>query len=189
MKATLSGSYFDALYAASDDPWSFDGSAYETEKYARSLGALRERYARGLEIGCSIGIFTRGLAERCDTLTAVDVSARALELARERCRDAANVTFARCTVPRAFPAGTFDLIAACEVGYYWSDADLATAIERIAAGLEPGGDLLLVHYLPFVAEHVRSGDAVHEAFLRERRFAHVRGERADRYRLDLLRRC
>ena len=73
-----------------------------------------------------------------------------------------------------------------EVGYYWSDADLALARDTIAERLLPEGELLLVHFLPHVDDYVREGDAVHEAFLADGRFEPAEHFRAERYRLDLL---
>jgi SAM-dependent methyltransferase len=186
-KESLPAQYFQALYEGSDDPWSFATSDYEAEKYAHSLSALGPRYGNALEIACSIGVFTRALATKCDRLLAVDVSPRALELARARCRDVPQVTFAQRSIPAQFPAGAFDLITACEVGYYWSDTDFDLALDRIATGLVPKGELLLVHFLPPVDDYVRPGDAVHERFLRDKRFECVAGARAERYRLEVLR--
>ncbi|HEY5348367.1 MAG TPA: SAM-dependent methyltransferase [Candidatus Lustribacter sp.] len=185
---SLPRGYFETLYASADDPWSFATSAYEAEKYDRSLAVLADRYGRGLEIGCSIGVFTERLAQRCDQLVAVDISDRALARARQRCAAQSQICFLRLAFPHESPAPAFDLVACCEVGYYWSDADLALARDRIANVLAPGGDLLLVHFLPHVDDYVREGDAVHAAFLDDGRFEPVEGFRAERYRLDLLRR-
>jgi SAM-dependent methyltransferase len=186
-QASLTSEYFEALYERADDPWSFATSAYEAEKYACSLSVLAPSYVRALEIGCSIGVFTERLAPFCRGLLAIDISRRALERARRRCAHLPQVRFERANVPREFPAGPFDLITCCEVAYYWSDADLALARERIARALVRGGDLLLVHFLPRVDEYVRDGDAVHEAFLADPRFERVNARRTERYRLDLLR--
>ena len=186
--ATLSRDYFEQLYDSADDPWSFATSDYEAEKYDRSLAALRPSYASAFEIGCSIGVFTHRLAERCRTLLAVDISERALERARARCAGLPQVTFERAAFPHDDPRRRFDLITCCEVAYYWSDADLALARDRIAGDLMPGGDLLLVHWLPKVDDYVRDGDAVHAAFLADDRFAHAGAYRAVRYRLDVLHR-
>ncbi len=186
--ASLSRDYFETLYDDAADPWSFATSAYEAEKYARSLAALGPHYERALEIGCSIGVFTRDLAARCGDLLAIDISDRAIDRALQRCADLPQVHFARMTAPAEFPAGRFDLITLCEVGYYWSDEDLARARDRIAEHLAPGGDLLLVHFLPKVEDYVRDGDAVHETFLADDRFERRSHARAERYRLDLLRR-
>jgi len=185
---SLAADYFERLYAADDDPWSFATSPYELGKYEDTVAALGPRYARGLEIGCSVGVLTQRLAPRCDALLAVDVSERALAAARTRCATCAQVDFARVRVPQDFPAGPFDLVVVSEVAYYWSDADLALARDRIASSLAPGGELVLVHFLPKVDDYVRDGDAVHRFFLADERFAHVHGHRAERYRLDLLRR-
>ena len=185
--ASLDSAYFDRLYAQKSDPWDFETSAYEAGKYARTIAALGERhFGRALEIGCSIGVLTARLAPLCDELLAVDVSDAALDAARARCREVANVRFERASIPHAFPAGPFDLIVVSEVAYYWSDADLALAIDRIAAAGRDG-IVELVHFLPAVDEYVRDGDAVHAAFLADPRFAREHAERAERYRIDVLR--
>ena len=60
MSERLDREYFEELYAASPDPWNFETSDYEREKYARTLGVLGgRRFRRALEAGASIGVFTR----------------------------------------------------------------------------------------------------------------------------------
>jgi SAM-dependent methyltransferase len=183
---SLDATYFDTIYAKSDDPWHFATSAYEAQKYAATIEMLGPGlYARGLEVGCSIGVLSHMLADRCQDLLSVDINARALGRARERCADRANVRFELAGVPKTFPAGPFDLIVLSEVGYYWSDTDLAIARNCIAvAGSR--GTLALVHYLPKVDDYVRDGDAVHESFLRDPRFERLRAMRDDLYRIDIL---
>ena len=57
------------MYSAADDPWGFEERWYERRKYAISLAQLpAERYHRAFEPGCSIGVFTRLLAQRCDAV-------------------------------------------------------------------------------------------------------------------------
>jgi SAM-dependent methyltransferase len=126
------------------------------------------------------------LAARVDALLCVDINARALMLARRRCADLSNVRFEQRTVPVDFPDGPFDLVVLSEVAYYWSDADLAVARDRIVAAAR-GGTLVLVHYLPKVDDYVRDGDAVHAAFLDDERFTALHGRREPDYRLDVLR--
>jgi SAM-dependent methyltransferase len=186
--SSLDSGFFDAMYARSDDPWSFETSEYERAKYARTIAALGGRsYRSALEIGCSVGVLTAELARRTGRLLAVDLSEKALARARTRNAGAPHVRFERRSIPADFPAERFDLVVLSEVGYYWSDADLFATRERIAEQLEDGGDLVLVHFLPKVDEYVRDGDAVHEAFLVDARFEAVRAERAERYRIDVLR--
>ena len=190
---SVSPDYFAAKYAAADDPWDYVGSDYEAAKHDATLAAPpRDRYRRGLELGCSIGVLTERLAARCDRLRAVDAAADAVARCRDRCRDLGHVTAEVAVLPADWPAPAgdrFDLIVASEVCYYWSDADFALARRRILESLEPGGTLLLVHWTVFVPDYPRTGDAVHEAFLREPGLRHVVGSREPFYRLDVFERA
>jgi SAM-dependent methyltransferase len=144
-----------------------------------------QQFARGLEIGCSIGVLTLRLSELCRELVSVDVSERAITVARQRCAKQPNVSFERMNVPAQFPDGYFDLIVLSEVGYYWSDADFALARTRIAEAGR-GATVELVHFLPKVEDYIRDGDAVHRTFLSDERFEVTLSMRAERYRIDVL---
>lgn len=192
MSSTLPPAYFDAVYAANADPWGFETSAYEACKYNATLEALPQaRYANAFEAGCSIGVLTHRLAERCGRLLSVDVSEAALDQARDRCRDQPNVAFERRVLPGEFPdaAGPFDLILVSEVGYYFSEADLGRFRACCAGALARGGTLLLVHWTAPVHDYPLTGDSVHEAFLSDPAFRHVHGAREPEYRLDVLARA
>jgi trans-aconitate methyltransferase len=185
---TLSAEYFEGLYGADSDPWKFATSAYEREKYARTLAALpRSRYSSALEVGCSIGVLTNLLAARCDRLLAIDAAATPLEQARLRCRHHAHVQFAEMFVPAAWPEGQFDLILLSEVVYYLNEADVAALVERIAKALASRGTVALVHWTG-ETNYPLSGDEAAELFTRlSKPFADlVRSERQPQYRLDIL---
>jgi SAM-dependent methyltransferase len=187
---SLPPGYFEALYARDPDPWCFADSTYEREKYAATLAALpRPRYARALEVGCSIGVLTRELAPRCAALLAVDAARAPLEAARARCAGLPQVTFFRMQVPGEWPeeAAPCDLILLSEVVYYLDAMDVARLAARIGAGLAPGGDVLLVHWTG-ETDYPLSGDEATERFIAAASFADVtRQDRTARYRLDLLR--
>ncbi len=190
-RASLPPSYFDQMYAADLDPWQFETSEYEAQKYAATLAALpKAQYRSALEIGGSIGVLTKKLAARCQSLLSLDVSERAQARARARCRDLSQVAFEIMQVPHQYPLRTFDLTVVSEVGYYWGRDDLPQAQQQIAQHLEPGGHLLLVHWTPYVEEYPLTGDQVHEAFLLQvgTIWCHLISQREDRYRLDLLER-
>lgn len=185
---SLPPSYFDERYARDADPWRFATSDYERAKYAATLAALpKPRYARALEVGCSIGVLTRALAERCDALVGIDLAELALSQARERCADLGHVRFALASVPGDWPEGTFDLILLSEVVYYLDAGDVARLVERVRDSLMPGGDVMLVHWTG-ETHYPLSGDEAAEGFIEgARTFLRVRDQaRADAYRLDVL---
>jgi trans-aconitate methyltransferase len=167
----------------------FETREYEAEKYSATLAALlHDRYTQAFEIGCSVGVLTERLAERCDSLLAVDVVEAPLEHARRRCRHLPHVTFEKMQVPDEFPNRRFDLIILSEVAYYWADADLERGRDLILNHLQPGGHLVIVHWRPFVEEYPRTGDDVHDFFLEttEGQLVHLRDRRQDLYRLDVF---
>lgn len=190
-KTTLDRDYFDAVYTANEDPWSFATSEYERHKYEATLASLpNTHYEEAFEIGCSIGILTKQLAERCGKLLAVDASELPLKTARERLASFPAVTIQQMKIPDEFPEQTFELILVSEVGYYLSLTDLDRARQLLIGHLRPGGHLLLVHWTPFVPDYPLTGDQVHDFFLESAQangpLTHLTNQRADTYRLDLF---
>jgi SAM-dependent methyltransferase len=163
-RATLGAGYFEAMYEAADDPWGFESRWYEQRKYAISTAMLPERrYRAGFEPGCSTGVLTRKLAGRCDRLLSCDLAAAAVVAARRRVADLPSVRVEQRSIPAQWPAGRYDLIVFSEFLYYFGDRDLDRVLELALDSLRPGGTLLAVHWRHPVAEHLRSGDAVHQA--------------------------
>ena len=186
---TLPSPYFEKIYQTNPDPWQFETSPYEREKYFASLAALPTPcYQHGFEVGGSIGVLTRLLAGRCLRLLSIDISPTAQRRARARCGDQPHVEFQIMQFPREKPGQTFDLIVLSEVGYYLSAADLLSAREWIIQALHPGGHLLLVHWTPFVEDYPLSGDEVHECFLEmtPTPLTRVYQARKERHRIDVL---
>src|SRR3989442_280161 len=108
--------HFEQMYQADPDPWQVASRWYERRKRDLLLAALpRERYAHGFEPGCGNGETTQRLLQRCERLCAVDFSARAVDLCRERMapQDRARLDLQALLLP-ALPR------------------------ERYAPGLEPG---------------------------------------------------
>lgn len=67
--------YFDKLYSDDRDPWKFETSEYEANKYAATIAALpKVCYRSAFEIAGSINVLTEKLAQSCDCLLSVDVS-------------------------------------------------------------------------------------------------------------------
>lgn len=189
---SLPPSYFDNLYQTDPDPWKFETSEYEANKYAATIAALpKSRYRSTFEIGGSIGVLTEKLADRTDALLSIDVSKLAQDRAIQRCSHLPQIKFQIMQVPQEFPDQKFDLILVSEVGYYWSWEDLRKTQQLILDALEPGGHLLLVHWTQYAKDYPLSGDEVHDAFfeLAPVHLKHLLGQREEQYRLDLFERC
>lgn len=183
----LDRGYFEDLYAQSTDPWGFKTSDYERRKYERTLESLGERrFSRALEAGSSIGVFTAMLAPRCEKLLAVDTSAKAVEIARERLAEQSHVRVERRTLPEEMPEGTFDLIVTSEVLYYWPREVVLAALRRFEAILAPGGVLVAVHWRKETRTYPLQGDEVHELLVRNTRLANVKTIKEPEYRLDVF---
>jgi beta-phosphoglucomutase-like phosphatase (HAD superfamily) len=187
-KRTLPPSYFEALYSTDPDPWKFETSEYEANKYTNTIAALPKHYQSAFEIGGSIGVLTEKLASKCDSLLSVDVSKLAQEKAIQRCQHLPQVRFEIMHVPMKFPEEMFDLIMVSEVGYYWNWEDMKKAKKCIVEHLQPGGHLLLVHWTLYARDYPLTGDEVHDSFfeLTPDSLRHLRGQREEQYRLDLF---
>jgi SAM-dependent methyltransferase len=177
--------FFEDLYGASEDPWEFATSGYEREKYANTLAALGgAHFARGLEVGCSIGVFTEQLADRCDELVAIDVSERALALARRRLSGHGNVTLEAASFPEETAPGPWNLVVCSEVLYYSDEAAFVLAVARLRTALEDGATVLAVHWRPPTSTYPMRGDEVHDRLRAELGDWHAFDGRRPRYRLD-----
>jgi SAM-dependent methyltransferase len=176
---------FERHYEASADPWGYDTSVYEREKYAATLAALPSRpFARALEVGCSIGAFTELLAPYCERLVAIDFSVRALELARERVGSMVNVELTQVGFPEEVPAGAWDLIVCSEVLYYLDAAALLRAIGWLEEQLSAGAGLVAVSWRGTGSEEPLHGDDVHDLLVVRLARWHAFDGRHPGYRLD-----
>jgi trans-aconitate methyltransferase len=179
----VSQTWLEELYTADPDPWNFTHSEYERAKYAATLAALPPgQFANALEIGCSIGVFTRELAQRCGALLAIDASEAALAKARELCP---GVTFERRFVPAEWPPGKFDLIVFSEILYFLDRAAIRATAEVAMENLRPGGTILLVNYLGAM-DFPCTGDEAAETFIAATGLTIGLQLRETDYRLDRL---
>ena len=159
--------HFDALFAASDDPWHFKDRWYEARKRALTLACLpRARYASGYEPGCANGELSAALAERCDRLLISDGAAAAVGFARQRVTALPHVSAVQAWVPDEWPEGRFDLIVISELAYYLDAKALTGLAARARASLEAGGDIVACHWRHPIDGCRLDGDAVHAALWR-----------------------
>ena len=188
---SLPEDYFNEVYRDNDDPWEFETSDYERDKYADTVDSLPlTYYDKAFEIGCSIGVLTKMLAEKCGHLLSIDIADAPLEKARLRLNNYPNVEFRKMAVPGEFPIDNFDLVVMSEVGYFLNIADLKLLIKEIVNHLNSKGNLLLVHWTPYVPDFPLTGDIVHNEFLKSAGdgmpLKHLLHKREDTYRVDLF---
>ena len=159
---------FDSLYATSDDPWAFASSTYELAKYDATVASLDGRhYRRCFEPACSIGVLTQRLADIADEVVACDSAQLAIERARARLADRPRVKLFAGAIPEWWPDGTFDLIVLSELGYYWSVDGWVDVIELCRASLQPGGDIVAVHWLGTSSDHILDAATVHRQLVEQ----------------------
>ena len=188
-ESSIPPTYFDDMYAQDPDPWRFEVSPYERDKYMATLAALpRQTYEAGFEVGCSIGVLTQSLAARCRSLLAVDVAASALERAALRCEPYPHVSFEQMRIPHAWPDRSFDLVVLSEVVYYLDATDVKRLATRLRASAQRGCDLVLVHWTG-ATHYPLSGDEAAEQLIAALGNGASRLHQAvtGAYRLDVLR--
>jgi trans-aconitate methyltransferase len=184
---SLPADYFARMYATSDDPWGFRTRWYEERKRAVTLAALdRPRYHRGFEPGCSVGVLTAGLAERCDALLASDVDPSAALAARSAVQAYPHVVVEQRSVPDNWPDGTFDLVVVSELGYYLDARALRDLVRRVTESVRPGGAVVLCHWRHPVDDYPLTGDAVHAAFREDAALTCAVHHEEEDFVLDLL---
>ena len=180
--------HFRRIYDADSDPWRFRTSAYEQAKYRRTIASLgNRRFRSGFEAGCSIGVLTRLLADRCDRLLAVDIVDAPLSAARKACADQPWVRFEQKKVPDEWPDESFDLIVLSEVLYFLSPADIAKVADHVCTSLDQAGIVLLVNWRGRSGDPCTGDEAAGIFIDRAQGWLTARTQhREDAYRLDLL---
>jgi SAM-dependent methyltransferase len=184
---TVPASYFDKVYERAEDPWNLASRWYEIRKYLLTVASLpRERYRRGFEPACSVGVLTQMLAGRCDELVSSDAVLAAVSSARGRLADHEHVELRQMRVPDDWPSGAFDLIVLSEFCYYLSASELAQVIDRCAEVLEPDGTLVAVHWRHQIEQFPLTGDVVHAALRADARLLPVGGYEEPDFLLDVF---
>ena len=149
--------HFENLYRQKQDPWNYEHSHFEREKYLKTLQAIPEEVETIWEIGCGEGVFTQLLLEKGKRVRGVDISPTALSRARERLKDFDDrVCLQKLNIAREDIEGTFDLILASEILYYLGGKDVLQSLE----------EKFFCHFYP-------SGKIIHNLYQENHRFYKV----------------
>lgn len=143
----MDDAYFNSMYRDDNDPWGFETRFYEQRKYDLTIASLtRDRYRSAFEPGCSNGVLTAKLAERCDQLVGCDIVDSVVDRARERTAELDHVTIEHGRFPDFWPDTRLDLVIWSEVAYYLSSPRLVHALTELDARLDGDGELVVVGY-------------------------------------------
>lgn len=121
----------DQRFREQSDPWGFERSPYEGERFEKMLALLGSiPHERVLEAGCAEGHFTQRLVTLSPDVTAIDVSAEAIRRARARAPQARYLHVKLEELPA--PRRPYDVIVCGEMLYYLPDlSGLLPRLRRI----------------------------------------------------------
>jgi len=134
-----------AVAYAADNAESAFNAYYERPATIAMLGNVEGR--RVLEVGCGAGPLTAWLVDHGAAVTAVDVSAAMVQLAKDRVGERATILHADLAQPLWFAAdATFDLVVASLVLHYVRDWE--TPLREFRRVLAPDGAVLFSTHHP-----------------------------------------
>jgi SAM-dependent methyltransferase len=182
--------FFEDMYQGKSDPWGFENSEYERNRYRSILDALEGTlWKSALEPGCSVGVLTECLAPHCERLLALDFSQTAAKTARERCSRFPKVQVQCIGLGDLSSFSGLDLIVLSEIGYYFTESGWSDLTERMVDDLQPGSTILAAHWTGHSDDHQISGDRVHEILMSHPNMKLSRSERHEGFRLERLERA
>lgn len=134
----MASSQWDDRYEAGDTPWDVGTPDRHLTAFVEARGPGK---GRALEVGCGTGTNALWLAGRGYQVTAVDLSALAVERALAKAPPGAPCTFERLDfLAETPPGGPFDLVFDRGCFHVFDEpADRRRFAERVAALLAPGG--------------------------------------------------
>lgn len=161
---------WDELYRSKPRIW----SGKPNPQLVREAGGLRP--GRALDLGCGEGADAIWLAQQGWTVTAVDVSAVALERARSHEKAAldresvhagegaiaSRITWEQCDLEQWQPDAAFDLVTSQFL--HADNGAWKEPLRTAASAVKPGGTLLVVGHHPDRLPPWRDGDAPRERF-------------------------
>jgi SAM-dependent methyltransferase len=128
------------------DAWGYRDSPEHRRRAEWIVAALpRERFGRGLEVGCAQGFLSEYLTDRVDHLVACDISSEAIRRARENGRDFPRIEFRVADIRRGFPGDRFDLCLFSDVLYYLSPRENDATLDEAKRRVAPGGFVVIVN--------------------------------------------
>ncbi len=128
---------FDRIALLSDEKWSHNNHYHDF-----LLKQLPPRCRRGLDVGCGTGVFSRLLAERCDSVLGLDLSPEMVRIAEEQSRGWRGLRYEVADVTAyPLPDEAFDCIVSIATLHH---LPLEATLAQLKRALAPGGTLLVL---------------------------------------------
>jgi 2-polyprenyl-3-methyl-5-hydroxy-6-metoxy-1,4-benzoquinol methylase len=128
---------FDRIAFLPESSWNVN-----SQYHSYLLRALPARVGLALDVGCGTGAFTGLLADRSDSVIAIDISPNMIQVARSRLQGVLNIHFrTEDFLASDLPAASFDCVSAIAVMHH---SDPEAFLAKVSGLLRPGGVLLLI---------------------------------------------
>ncbi|MGC8979341.1 methyltransferase domain-containing protein [Caldisericum sp.] len=143
---------FQKLYKEQIDPWNVgdaQGLIYNKILDAIKNNIVKERFHNILDLGCGKGSFTNRLAELGENVTGVEISSIAINYAKNHYP---KIKFINGDIVKLNQSelgkGSFDLITALDVLYYFPIKKIRKILQNVFDLLEDNGLFVLRHWAP-----------------------------------------
>ncbi len=141
--------FFEELWKRGD-PWNFETSEFEREKYQCEIRTLSSRrYPRILEIGCGAGWFTRSLTRIAEEIIALDISPSAIARATAIGLERVDFRVANIMEYNIRANAPWDLVVMnetiCYLGWLYSFFDVSWLAAELFTATRNGGRLLMAN--------------------------------------------
>lgn len=153
VRSRVLGAAFDTLFGLTADVWRYDSSPYEATKRADLMGSIPGDAQVVLEFGCANGHNVEALASSrpaCHVI-GVDVSKRAVAIARQRIQNLPNASLICTSGPQGWSrlrdhTPLIDVVVLSEVLYYLGSADaVLESLYPLRQLLHAGSSVVMVH--------------------------------------------
>ncbi len=123
---------FEKLFQRQTDPWNFQNSAWEKNRFNRVVELVKMiRPKNLLEIGCAEGDLTKELSSFCPNITAVEISPTAIAKAKQKSTTARFINADIAQLNHFFDQNEFDLTVATEILYYLTQAEIKKILNTL----------------------------------------------------------
>jgi SAM-dependent methyltransferase len=142
---------FDRIALHEQEGWN-----HNNHYHSFLLKQLPSHYENVLEIGCGTGLFSRLLAKRADSIIAIDLSSKMIEIAKQRSRQYPNIDFQVADILKwEFPIEKFDAIVSIATVHH---LPLENLLPHLKVALKPGGKLIILDLVEYESLQDRLSD-------------------------------